>query len=110
MRAVQAKERRRNHAETLSPCPRDVAWLDLWDALGWRSDRGHVSCLLDAGGKHCRYSCGHASMPTISAGFLPAGLQFLGQAWSEPVLMKLAYAYEQATKHRHPPASAPTRY
>ena len=40
-------------------------------------------------------------------GGLPAGLQLLGQAWSEPVLMKLAYAYEQATKHRHPPASAP---
>ena len=51
---------------------------------------------------------------TVPMGFvrggLPAGLQFLGQAWSEPVLMKLAYANEQATKHRHPPASAPPRY
>ena len=35
---------------------------------------------------------------------LPAGLQFLGRAWSEALLLRLAYAYEQATKHRRPPA------
>ena len=35
---------------------------------------------------------------------LPAGLQFLGRAWSEPRLLELAYAYEQATHHRRPPA------
>lgn len=38
---------------------------------------------------------------------LPAGLQFFGPAWSEPKLIALAYAYEQATRHRRPPASAP---
>src|SRR3954466_5115546 len=36
-------------------------------------------------------------------GTLPAGLQFLGRAWSEPRLLELAYAYEQATHHRRPP-------
>jgi amidase len=40
-------------------------------------------------------------------GALPAGLQFLGDAWTEPRLIALAYAYEQATRHRRPPASAP---
>jgi Asp-tRNA(Asn)/Glu-tRNA(Gln) amidotransferase A subunit family amidase len=40
-------------------------------------------------------------------GMLPAGLQLLGRAWSEPTLIKLAYAYEQATKHRRPPTSVP---
>jgi amidase len=35
---------------------------------------------------------------------LPAGLQFLGRAWSESTLIQLAYAYEQATHHRRPPA------
>jgi len=40
-------------------------------------------------------------------GLLPAGLQFLGRVWSEPMLIKFAYAYEQATKHRRPPASTP---
>ena len=40
-------------------------------------------------------------------GSLPAGITFFGRAWSEPTLIKFAYAYEQATHHRHPPASAP---
>jgi amidase len=40
-------------------------------------------------------------------GMLPAGLQLFGRAWSEPRLIALAYSYEQATRHRRPPASAP---
>jgi len=31
----------------------------------------------------------------------------LGPAYSEPTLLKLAYAYEQATHHRMPPKTAP---
>ena len=37
----------------------------------------------------------------------PFGVTFTGRAFSEPTLIALAYAYEQATKHRQPPASAP---
>src|SRR5207253_6453802 len=49
-----------------------------------------------------------AGYPSISVpmGFtheLPVNLSFLGPAWSEPTLIKAAYAYEQATKHRRPP-------
>jgi Asp-tRNA(Asn)/Glu-tRNA(Gln) amidotransferase A subunit family amidase len=48
---------------------------------------------------------------TVPMGFvrgdLPAGLQFLGNAFTESTLFRLAYAYEQATLHRRPPASAP---
>jgi amidase len=43
---------------------------------------------------------------TVPAGYfrgLPVGISFFGRAWSEPTLIKLAYAYEQATKHRRPP-------
>jgi Asp-tRNA(Asn)/Glu-tRNA(Gln) amidotransferase A subunit family amidase len=40
-------------------------------------------------------------------GVLPAGITFFGRPWSESVLIKLAYAYEQATRHRRPPPSAP---
>ena len=40
-------------------------------------------------------------------GTLPVGMTFFGRAWSEATLVKLAYAYEQATRHRHPPASVP---
>jgi amidase len=38
---------------------------------------------------------------------LPAGLTFLGDSFSEGTLIKFAYAYEQATKHRHPPSKFP---
>jgi len=48
---------------------------------------------------------------TVPMGFtynsLPAGLTFLGRAFSEPALIKYAYAYEQATKHRRPPEAFP---
>jgi Asp-tRNA(Asn)/Glu-tRNA(Gln) amidotransferase A subunit family amidase len=38
---------------------------------------------------------------------LPAGMTFFGRAWSEGELIGLAYDFEQATKHRKAPASAP---
>lgn len=37
----------------------------------------------------------------------PVGITFLGTAFSEPTLIKFAYAYEQATRLRRPPASTP---
>jgi Asp-tRNA(Asn)/Glu-tRNA(Gln) amidotransferase A subunit family amidase len=40
-------------------------------------------------------------------GGLPAGLTFLGRGWSELTLFRLAYAYEQATRHRRPPPHTP---
>jgi amidase len=43
---------------------------------------------------------------TVPAGFvfgMPFGLSFFGRAWSEPILIKLAFAYEQMTKARKAP-------
>ena len=34
---------------------------------------------------------------------LPVGISFFGRAWSEPVLLKLAFAFEQATRARRAP-------
>jgi amidase len=48
---------------------------------------------------------------TVPAGTvhgLPVGLSFVGRAWSEPVLLRLAYAFEQATRHRKAPQFHPT--
>src|SRR5207245_274489 len=45
---------------------------------------------------------------TVPAGFvfgLPIGISWFGRAWTEPTLLKLAYAFEQATKLRRPPRS-----
>jgi amidase len=52
-----------------------------------------------------------AGYPDISVpmGFvkgLPVGISFFGRAWSEPVLLRIAYAYEQATRHRRAPGFA----
>ena len=49
--------------------------------------------------------------PPLPSGFDakpgPMGVSFTGMACSEPKLIELAYAFEQATKKRVPPASAP---
>ena len=58
---------------------------------------------------------GGSSTPAAVAGYpnisvplgeiygLPVGLSFMGRAWSEPTLLKLAFAFEQATRARRPP-------
>ena len=63
-------------------------------------------------GTNCHLSA-NSGLPAIvvPGGFtpdrLPVGLELLGRAWSEAQLIKFAYAYEQATRHRRPPASTP---
>lgn len=48
---------------------------------------------------------------TVPAGYvqgLPVGLSFFGRAWSEPTLIRIAYAFEQASRHRQQPVFLPT--
>lgn len=63
---------------------------------------------------------GGSSTPAAVAGYpnvqvpaghvygLPVGISFFGRAFTDPKLIRLAYAYEQATKHRRPPRLLPT--
>jgi len=73
------------------------AWLiDLvnGDAITW--DMESTSMPAVAGYPHI----------TVPAGYifgLPVGLSFFGKAWQEPLLIKLAYAFEQAARVRKPP-------
>jgi len=54
-----------------------------------------------------------AGYPNINvpAGFsheLPIGISFFGRAWSEPTLIRIAYGFEQASRHRRAPKFIPT--
>lgn len=51
--------------------------------------------------------CPHLTVPAGYVRGLPLGLSFLGRAWQEPTLLRLGFAYEQATQHRRPPRFAP---
>ena len=50
----------------------------------------------------------HITVPMGFVAGLPVGFSFFGKAWSDPQLIKLAYAYEQATVMRKPPQFHPT--
>ena len=47
----------------------------------------------------------------VPAGFttdeLPVGITFMGRPYEDGAMLRLAYAYEQATHHRRPPSSTP---
>ena len=84
------------------------------DALAYPSIRLKPNFIGEAqAGNNCRLSS-NSGLPAIvvPGGFtpdgLPVGVELLGRAWSEPQLIKFAYAFEQATHHRRPPTSTPT--
>jgi len=83
------------------------------DALAYPTIRREANVVGEPQmGSNCQLSA-NSGLPaiTVPAGFtadgLPVGVELLGRAWSEPQLLKFAYAYEQATHHRHPPARTP---
>ncbi|HZK88761.1 MAG TPA: amidase family protein [Stellaceae bacterium] len=83
------------------------------DALAYPTMRRKAALIGETQtGINCRLSA-NSGLPalTVPAGFtadgLPVGIELLGRAWSEGLLLGLGYAYEQATHHRHPPASTP---
>ncbi|MFO0810326.1 MAG: amidase [Gemmataceae bacterium] len=78
-------------APTLGPaCVTDLANGDRW--LG-----GDLTSVAAVAGYP------HVTVPAGAVFGLPVGLSFVGRPWSEPTLLKLAYAFEQATKRRRPP-------
>jgi amidase len=73
-------------------------------APAWVTD--HIDGDHDIGGSSTPAAVAGYPHITLPMGFvygLPVGISFFGRAWSEPTLIKFAYAFEQATRHRRPP-------
>ena len=95
----------------------DAAKLDALVYPTWSNPPRLIGDLNTPGGDNSQLFSPSTGFPAITVpmgytrgGTLPAGLQLLGRPWSEATLLKLAYAYEQATHHRRsPPATPPLR-
>jgi Asp-tRNA(Asn)/Glu-tRNA(Gln) amidotransferase A subunit family amidase len=89
----------------------DAAKLDAFIYPTWSNPPRLVGDLKSPPGNNSGLIAPPTGLPCItvpmgfSHGNLPAGVSFLGRSFSEPTLFKLAYAYEQATLHRRPPAA-----
>jgi len=79
----------------------------------WNNPPAKIGDFKGYRGDNSQLIAPHTGQPafTVPMGFtydnLPAGLQFLGRSFEEATLIKYAYAYEQATHHRKPPARFP---
>ena len=129
-RIAPSKQRRRDgSSERQSGVPRREAGEQRFrDALAAAMDKANVSAIVyptwdnvprligdlnTPAGDNSQVLSPASGFPAINVpvgfarGEFPAGMTILGRAWSESTLFKLAYSYEQTTKHRRPPASAP---
>lgn len=80
---------------------RDIAWVTDHIA-GDRLDGG------SSAGPAAIAGYPDISVPMGFVSGLPVGISFFGAAWTEPTLLRIAYAFEQATNHRQAPTFAPT--
>lgn len=85
--------------------------LDAIVYPSWNHPPSEIDDFMDGyKGDNSQIIAPHTGQPafTVPMGFtsgnLPAGLQFLGRMFDEPVLIRLTYAYEQGTRLRRPPA------
>ena len=87
----------------------DKGKLDALIYPTWSNPPRKVGDLKSPAGDNSQLLSPQTGFPAITVpmgftyGSLPAGLTILGRAFSEPMLIRFAYAYEQATRHRHPP-------
>ena len=98
-----------------------VALRQLMDSLRleavayptWSNPPRLIGDLNSPGGDNSQVFSPGTGFPAITVpmgytrGQLPAGLQLLARPFAEGTLFRLAYGYEQGTRHRRPPASVP---
>jgi Asp-tRNA(Asn)/Glu-tRNA(Gln) amidotransferase A subunit family amidase len=91
----------------------DEQRLDALVYPTWNNPPRRIGDLQSPSGNNSFYIPPHTGQPaiTVPMGFtsvgLPTGLQILGRPFAEPLLLRVAHGYEQATKHRRPPELFP---
>jgi amidase len=91
----------------------DAGQIDAYVHPTWSNPPRLIGDLNTPAGDNSQFFSPTTGFPAVQVpmgytrGQLPAGLTFFGRAWSEDRLLAYAYAYEQATHHRRPPASTP---
>jgi len=110
---VPAAERRRAAVRAVVGRAMDRLRLDALVYPTWSNAPRLIGDLNTPAGDNSQVFAPLTGWPAVQVpmgytrGALPAGLTLFGRAWSEPVLFRLAYGYEQATGHRRPPPSVP---
>jgi Asp-tRNA(Asn)/Glu-tRNA(Gln) amidotransferase A subunit family amidase len=87
--------------------------LDAFVYPTWSNPPRLIGDLNTPHGDNSQFYSPATGFPSINVpmgytrGVLPAGVTFFGRPWAEATLIRLAYSYEQATRHRTSPAAAP---
>ncbi len=112
--ACQADSNYREQVRVVVLKTMDKLKLDAFIYPTWSNPPRLIGDLNTPHGDNSQFYSPTTGFPAINVpmgftrgGTLPAGMTIFGRAWAEPKLLKLAYAYEQATHHRRAPASAP---
>ncbi len=88
----------------------EAASVDVVVYPSWNNPPAHIDHAIEQyAGDNSQLIAPATGLPAVTVpmgntyGDLPAGLQMLGRPYSEGLLIRLAYSYEQATRHRRPP-------
>ena len=126
---LEIEEKKEVHGPSSAECAAEMAYRQKFrDAVNqsmrelkldgfvyptWSNPPRLIGDLNTPGGDNSQVFSPTTGFPSINVpmgytrGTLPAGITFFGRAWSEASLIRFAYAYEQATRWRHAPASTP---
>jgi amidase len=108
-----AAERRREGVRAAVLAAMDRLRLDALVYPTWSNPPRLIGDLNTPAGDNSQLFSPMTGWPAVQVpmgytrGTLPAGITFFGRAWSEPTLLRLAFGYEQATRHRRPPSTVP---
>jgi amidase len=92
----------------------DAHQIDAFVYPTWSNPPRKIGDMESPAGDNSQILSPHTGLPAITVpmgfvnGNLPAGMQIVGKLFREADLIKFAYAFEQATKHRRPPESFPS--